>query len=66
LFDYNRLESDGQPRELHIQDSLNCIEVNDDLKVIPSSDGLIIDSEIFKLRKETVKGEKIIHISQAY
>jgi hypothetical protein len=40
--------------------------VNDDLKVIPSFDGLIIDSEIFKLRKETIKGLKTLHIPNAY
>ena len=66
LFDYNRLENDGKPRELHIKDSLKCIKINDDLKVIPSRDGIIIDSEIFKLRKETVVKEKNIYIPNAY
>ncbi len=66
LFDYNRLETDGKPRELHIKDSLKSIKINDDLKVVPSQDGIIIDSEIFKLRKETITKEKNIYIPNAY
>ncbi len=66
LFDYNRIENDGNPRELHIQDSLNCIEVNNDLKIFQSHDGLIIDSSIFKLRQETILGEKDIYNPNAY
>lgn len=61
LFDYNRIEKDGNPRELHIEDSLNTIKINDNLKVIHSQDGIIIDSEIFKLEKRT-----IIDISKIY
>lgn len=66
LFDYNRLEKDGKPRELHIRDSLNTIKVNNNLKIMPSVDGIIVDSPIFKLRKETIEGKKLIHNSKAY
>lgn len=66
LFDYNRLEKDGRPRDLHIYDSLSAIKVDNDLKVIPSFDGIIIDFPIFKLRKETIDGQKTIYNSKAY
>lgn len=61
LFDYNRLEENGQLRDLHIQDSLNTIKVDNNLKILSSKDGFIIDSEVFKLKRETIKGEVWIY-----
>ncbi|MGL5617737.1 MAG: type I phosphomannose isomerase catalytic subunit [Metamycoplasmataceae bacterium] len=66
LYDYNRLESDGRPRELHIKDSLNTIKVNDNLKIEQSKDGVIIDSDVFKLKRETIKGIKSISNTNAF
>lgn len=66
LFDYNRLEKDGNPRELHIEDSLKTIKVNNDLKVISGHDGLIIDSDSFKLYRYTIKDSEYIFNIKAY
>ncbi|MGL5643317.1 MAG: type I phosphomannose isomerase catalytic subunit [Metamycoplasmataceae bacterium] len=66
LFDYNRLESNGKPRELHIEDSLNTIKINDNLKVEKAKDGVIIDSDVFKLRRETINGTRFISNSNAF
>ncbi|MGL6125172.1 MAG: type I phosphomannose isomerase catalytic subunit [Metamycoplasmataceae bacterium] len=67
LFDYNRLEADGNPRDLHIEDSLNTIKIDKNLKVIHSNDGIIIDSEVFKLQRVTIKDEeKIISNPDAF
>ncbi|MGL5204886.1 MAG: type I phosphomannose isomerase catalytic subunit [Metamycoplasmataceae bacterium] len=66
LFDYNRLESNGKPRELHIEDSLNTIKIDDNLKIQQSKDGVIIDSDVFKLRRETIKESAIISNPNAF
>ncbi|MDK2819715.1 MAG: class I mannose-6-phosphate isomerase [Mycoplasmataceae bacterium] len=66
LFDYNRIEKDGNKRELHIKDSLKTIKVNDNLIVINGHDGLIIDSDIFKLDRYTIRDKKIIFNPNAY
>ncbi|MGL4343546.1 MAG: type I phosphomannose isomerase catalytic subunit [Metamycoplasmataceae bacterium] len=65
LYDYNRKEQDGNPRELHIIDSLNSIKVDDSLKVIKSFDGLIINSSKFKLYKKTINQEEEFYFPRA-
>ncbi|MGL4947895.1 MAG: type I phosphomannose isomerase catalytic subunit [Mycoplasma sp.] len=55
LYDYNRLDN-GQLRELHIEDSLNVINFNQDIQNV-TNDDYLIDGEYFKLKDVTLNYE---------
>ncbi len=52
VFDWNRLGLDGQPRQLHVEESLQCIDFDD---VEPSMDapegGVVADCEFFRVEQ---------------
>ncbi|MGE4285806.1 MAG: type I phosphomannose isomerase catalytic subunit [Phycisphaerae bacterium] len=51
VFDWNRVDADGNPRELHVEDALEAIHFdgNDNLSV--RSEGRLVDAPEFKLDK---------------
>lgn len=55
LYDYNRIPK----RELHIEDSLNVIQYNDNKKIYQFSDNDFYENDHFNLCKEVIKGKKI-------
>ncbi len=59
LFDYNRLDKDGNPRELHIEKALKVIDYSK-YQTKNNSGSVLADNQYFKVRRETINGEKII------
>ena len=52
VFDFNRLGTDGNPRELHITDALESIHFNQDPSVLTvNSIGRLVNCEFFKIDK---------------
>lgn len=63
LYDYNRLDNQGNLRQLHIEDSLNVINYN--IKPLEQSLDYLVDSKYFKLKKIIINGKKILKIDEA-
>lgn len=63
VYDWGRVGLDGKPREMHVEQSLKCIDFNDfepDLIRSEKSEQQLVTSEIFDLRKVELKdGESI-------
>lgn len=56
LYDYNRLDKNGNPRELHIQKALNVIDTHKYEKEIHKGE-LLEDTKYFKVAKKEINGE---------
>lgn len=56
VYDWGRVGLDGQPRQLHIQESLRSIDFDDfEPEVLrPGPEALLVDSPIFRLLKHTL------------
>jgi len=56
VFDWNRVGLDGQPRPLHVAESLQCIDFHDFEPSMqsPSSDGLLVKCDYFVTRRSTL------------
>ena len=59
LFDYNRLDKDGNPRELHIEKALKVIDYSS-YKLVKNQDSVLADNQYFKVRREAFNGEMVI------
>ena len=59
LYDYNRLDKNGNPRELHIQKALNVIDTHKYEKEIHKGE-LLEDTKYFKVAKKEINGELIL------
>lgn len=61
VFDWNRLDAQGNPRALHITEALASIHFEEKAEPLPEhSPGLLIDSEFFKVEKlSSKKSERI-------
>lgn len=64
VYDWGRVGLDGKPRQLHIEESLKCINFNDfepeTIKPQPGEQQLV-ESEIFNLTKHDLKqGERLV------
>ncbi len=59
LYDYNRLDKNGNPRELHIQKALNVIDTHKYEKEIHKGE-LLEDTKYFKVAKKEIKDELIL------
>ncbi len=62
VFDWNRLGLDGQPRALHVEESLRCIDFCDTAPMLGTEgvDGLLAECPYFKVqRRGLVEGEAV-------
>ncbi|MEO0416248.1 MAG: type I phosphomannose isomerase catalytic subunit [Verrucomicrobiota bacterium] len=57
VYDWNRMGLDGQPRELHVEESMKCIDFTD-VEPGPDSkdDSLLCECEYFRLEEHTAAG----------
>ena len=52
VFDWNRVDDRGKPRQLHIEQALQCIDFNDVTpKLVPSQGALLAKHELFEVQK---------------
>jgi mannose-6-phosphate isomerase len=52
VFDWNRVDDKGKPRQLHIQQALQCIDFNDVApKLVEPRDELLVRHELFEVQK---------------
>ncbi len=51
VFDWNRLGLDGQPRTLHVEQSLACIDFDDVEPSLAETDGLLASSDDFRVTR---------------
>ena len=56
LFDYNRLDKDGNPRELHIEKALKVIDFSK-YNFTKNQDSVLADNQYFKVRRKSFSGE---------
>ena len=59
LFDYNRVDANGNPRELHIEKALKVIDYQK-YQTKNQTNGVLADNQYFKVRREEVHGEMVI------
>lgn len=58
VYDWNRIGLDGKPRDLHIEESLRCIDFTDVAPGMDSPDGtLLCECEHFRLERHVLGGE---------
>ena len=56
VFDWNRVGLDGKPRELHVEQSLRCIDFEDvEPSMDDASNGSLVDCPLFKVERQTLK-----------
>jgi mannose-6-phosphate isomerase len=63
VFDWNRMGLDGQPRALHVAESLRCIDFTDSAPSIglPAADGLLAECPYFIVhRRGAGAGESVV------
>ena len=59
VFDWNRVDDKGKPRQLHIEQALQCIDFEDvQPKLIQSEGELLISHSLFEIRKWTLDGRR--------
>ena len=51
VFDWNRVGLDGRPRELHVQESLACIDFADIEPALGPTDGVLATSDFFRVTR---------------
>ena len=56
LFDYNRVDKDGNPRELHIEKALKVIDYSK-YNFQNNQSSVLADNQYFKVRRESFNGE---------
>lgn len=55
VYDWNRVGMDGNPRDLHIEESLRCIDFSDTEPTMDSADGsLLCECEHFRLERHRI------------
>ncbi|MDF1738422.1 MAG: class I mannose-6-phosphate isomerase [Verrucomicrobiales bacterium] len=61
VYDWGRLGLDGNPRDLHIEESLKCIDFSDITPAMDvSSDAVICECDYFRLEKHEIAGQENI------
>ena len=59
VFDWNRLASDGKPRQLHIEEALRCIDFKDREPQVLRVDGeLLVRHALFEIQRWNVTGRR--------
>jgi mannose-6-phosphate isomerase len=68
VFDWNRLGTDGRPRELHIEESLASIDFSDLEPGVsdPQPDGTLVDCEQFHVEKWELDGPRKLDPSDRF
>ncbi|MDB6069801.1 MAG: mannose-6-phosphate isomerase [Verrucomicrobiales bacterium] len=58
VFDWNRMGLDGKPRQLHVEESLRCIDFADTAPALgtPDSEGLLASCEYFTVHRRSAGG----------
>jgi mannose-6-phosphate isomerase len=52
VFDWNRVDNQGQPRQLHVDQALQCIDFNNVRPQLAQSEGeLLLHHELFEIQK---------------
>ncbi len=62
VFDWNRAGLDGKPRQLHVEESLRCIDFTDTAPAcgVPDASGMLVKCEDFTVhRREAGPGESV-------
>lgn len=59
LYDYNRVDANGNPRELHIEKALKVIDYQK-YQIKNQTNGVLADNQYFKVRRVNVDGELVI------
>jgi mannose-6-phosphate isomerase len=55
VFDWNRMGLDGKPRQLHIEESMQCIDFSDvEPTMTPAQGDLLVDCEFFNVQKKSI------------
>jgi mannose-6-phosphate isomerase len=55
VFDWNRVGLDGNPRQLHVEESMQCINFSDVEPEMSTADGdLLVDCEYFNVQKKAL------------
>lgn len=55
VFDWNRVGLDGNPRQLHVEESMQCIDFSDvEPGMTPAQGDLLVDCEYFNVQKKTI------------
>jgi len=63
VFDWNRVGLDGQPRALHVEESLRCIDFGDHRPGLGVASGsVLVDCECFRLEKEQLGAGEEAHL----
>lgn len=64
VFDWNRNGIDGKPRELHIEESLRCIDFGDvEPEMDDENDGILTECEDFIVRRAAVEADETIAVT---
>lgn len=59
VFDWNRIGTDGKPRELHVEESLRCIDFNDFQPALTEPKGeSLVSHSLFEVQKWKLHGER--------
>jgi len=59
VFDWNRKGTDGNPRELHVEQSLRCIDFKDCQPTLTKANGeLLVRDPLFEIQKWKLEGER--------
>jgi mannose-6-phosphate isomerase len=59
VFDWNRVDDKGKPRQLHIEQAFQCIDFNDvEPKLIKPKGELLVQHELFEIQKWTLDGRR--------
>ena len=56
LYDYNRVDANGNPRELHINKALDVIDYRH-YKAVQNKDGFLADNQYFTVKKASFDGD---------
>ncbi|MEM1442846.1 MAG: type I phosphomannose isomerase catalytic subunit, partial [Verrucomicrobiota bacterium] len=57
VYDWNRIGLDGKPRDLHIEESLRCIDFSDVTPGMDESEGMLLcECEHFRLERHDLEG----------
>lgn len=63
LYDYNRVDKDGNPRELHIKKALDVIDYHQ-FKVVKTGDELLADNKYFTVKEVNLDKELEINANE--
>ena len=70
IFDYNRVDSEGRPRELHTEQAIDAIDFSGEgegrrpAETFPEGDADLVECEYFKVRKLKVEGERQLALKE--